>query len=61
MQPAAIIGASMNSNCGAIRESVVLVENDERGDDAGHPSTGREQKNDEDATTSAVEDGEWWK
>ena len=45
----------MRSSCGAIPESVVFVEDDEGGDDAGHPSAGRQEQNDEDAAATAVQ------
>ena len=49
---------SMRLSCGAIPESVVLVEDDEGGDDAGHPAACSQQEYDEDAAAPAVEDGQ---
>jgi hypothetical protein len=48
----------MKSSSGAIRESTVLVENDERGDHAGYPSAGRQQEHDEDASTPPIQNGQ---
>ena len=49
---------SMKSSCGAIRESAVLAEDDERGDHARHPAACGQQEHDEDAAAPPVENGQ---
>ena len=41
-----------------VSSRVVLVEDDEGGDDAGHPAACSQQKHDENAAAPAVEDGQ---